>query len=168
MKKQIFALVFFFSLATFAQYTAIPDANFEDALSAYDDIPNDGQVPTANISTVTILDVNGRAIRDLTGIETFIALTELDCSDNNLTYLDISKNTALVDLDCSRNEIMSLDVSNNTALEQLSCSANYLMSLDVSKNTALIHLECHYGYLSSLDISKNTALVDLDCSLNDT
>ena len=61
-----------YSLSLSAQYTTIPDPNFEAALSAYDDIPSDGQVPTANISGVTSLNVSNKSISDLTGIEGFL------------------------------------------------------------------------------------------------
>ena len=35
---------------------------------------------------------------------------------NQLTTLDVSKNTALTDLDCDNNQLTTLDVSKNTAL----------------------------------------------------
>ena len=38
-------------------YTVISDTNFERALIDFDDIPDDGQIPTANISTVTTLNI---------------------------------------------------------------------------------------------------------------
>ena len=53
-------------------------------------------VSTANINTVTFLDVSSKNIADLTGIEDFIALTELQCHNNQLTSLDVSANTALI------------------------------------------------------------------------
>ncbi|MBQ7009237.1 MAG: leucine-rich repeat domain-containing protein, partial [Ruminococcus sp.] len=50
--------------------------------------------------------------------------------DNQLTSLDVSKNTALTYLDCDDNQLTSLDVSKNTALEELYCYNNtYNISL---------------------------------------
>ena len=51
-------------------------------------------VPTANINTITSLDVSSTFIADLTGIEDFTALESLWCHDNQLTSLDVSQNTA--------------------------------------------------------------------------
>ena len=54
-------LITIFSTLTFAQTTAIPDANFEQFLIdfGYDTGVPDGSVPTANISNVTSLSVVG-------------------------------------------------------------------------------------------------------------
>ena len=88
-----------------------------------------------------------------------------DCSDNQLTALDVSKNTALTELNCRYNQLTALDVS-QTALEKLSCYDNQLTALDVSKNTALTGLFCYYNQLTALDLSHNTELTDLNCSFN--
>ena len=48
-------------------------------------------------------------------------VTELDCNENQLTCLNVSKNTALKLLDCSWNQLTSLDVSKNTALTTIEC-----------------------------------------------
>ncbi len=93
-------------------------------------------------------------------------IKRLDCGGNNLTSLDVSKNTALTELNCSGNNLTSLDVSKNTALTWLDCGGNNLTSLDVSKNTALTELNCYDNNLTSLDVSKNTALTDLFCREN--
>ena len=93
-------------------------------------------------------------------------VTELDCSDNELISLNVSKNTALRALFCGYNQLTSLDVSKNTALTRLDCSNNKLTSLDVSKDTALTRLWCFGNQLTSLDVSKNTALTTLVCSEN--
>lgn len=61
-------------------------------------------------------------------------------------------------LSCDRNQLTSLDVSRNTALTRLSCYGNQLTFLDMSKNTALTALDCSENQLTSLDVSKNTAL----------
>ena len=93
-------------------------------------------------------------------------VTALLCNDNQLTTLDVSKNTALTTLDCSKNQLTALDVSQNTALKWLSCSYNQLTTVDVSKNTALTRLDCRKNPLTALDVSKNTKLKYLFCSKN--
>ena len=168
MKKLLLLPLIAISLVATAQTTAIPDANFEQALInlGYDNVI-DGGVLTANISGVTTLDLYNNNITDLTGIEAFTALTYLDCSFNGLTSLDVSQNTALTYLDCSYNQLTSLDVSQNTALESLDCENNQLTSLDVSQNTALEILGCYNNQLTSLDVSQNTAVLQtLNCFNN--
>ena len=90
-------------------------------------------------------------------------VTELGCSENQLTSLDVSKNTTLTTLGCSENQLTSLDVSKNTALTSLGCSENQLTSLDVSKNKALRWLSCTGNQLTSLDVSNCTSLTRLVC-----
>ncbi len=113
--------------------TAIPDANFEQALIdlGYDSGEIDGHVLTANISDVTSLIVNNKNIESLTGIEDFTALTLLWCFNNQITSLDLSANTALNTLYCYTNQLTSLDLSANPTLEYLTCYDNQLTSLDI-------------------------------------
>jgi len=87
-------------------------------------------------------------------------LITLECNDNKLTSLDISKNTALQGLVC--NNLTSLDVSRNTALTYLDCSGSYdkigqLTTLDVSKNTALTELYCSHNLFPN-----KAAIIGLD------
>ncbi|MBQ3989234.1 MAG: leucine-rich repeat domain-containing protein, partial [Bacteroidales bacterium] len=96
----------------------------------------------------------------------FPALERLDCNNNGITSLDISKNKALTYLDCSNNILTSLDVSYNTNLKHLYCYSNYLTSLDLSNNTALYGLKCSNNKLTSLDLSNNTELFILYCNSN--
>jgi hypothetical protein len=168
MKKLLLLLFLGFTLVGFSQTTEIPDPNFEQALIdlGYDTAPINGSVPTANISSVTSLDVYARGILDLTGIEDFGALTNLSCGSNQLTNLDVSNNTVLTFLGCYSNQLTSLDLSNNPALTVLGCFGNPLTSLDVSNNTALEYLDCRSNQLTSLDVSNNTALINLNCNAN--
>lgn len=90
-------------------------------------------------------------------------ISGLNCSDNQLTSLDISNCTALTTLSCNGNELTSLDVTKNSALTNLSCTVNQLTSLDVTNCTALTYLDCQYNQLTSLNVSKNIALTSLYC-----
>ena len=146
--------------------TNFPDDNFWNYLLEQD-YGKDGVLTEAEIRNITVMDVSEKEIKSLKGIEYFTALRTLNCSDNELTELDISGNTALDTLDCSYNELTALDVSKNTALRSLDCGFNELTALDISKNTALTYLRCIGNSLTSLDISKNTALQLLQCSGND-
>ena len=115
---------------------------------------------------VTYIDCSNRGIKDLTGIELFPNLKTLECSNNQLTNLDVSKNVGLVRLVCYNNKLQKLDVRNNTKLTHLDCDDNPLGTLDVSKNTELEVLLCHNTSLKALDVSSNVKLLDLICSGN--
>ena len=76
--KQFLFLFIFLPVLVFAQYTYVPDDNFEQRLITlgYDNILDDS-VLTSNINSITTLYVNSLNISDLTGIEDFTALTVL-------------------------------------------------------------------------------------------
>jgi Leucine-rich repeat (LRR) protein len=143
-----------------AYSTAIPDAKFEDKLIALgiDTDGKNGKVLTGSIASITSLDVSSSSITDLTGIQDFEALTSLICYGNQLTVLDVSKNTALTTLNCHTNQLTLIDLSKNLGLIKLYCSNNNLTALDVSKNTALTIISCHTNKLTSMDVSKNKEL----------
>ena len=122
---------------------------------------------TANINTVTYLDVGNQSISDLTGIEDFIALDSLECSYNQLTTLNVSNNSSLTYLKCDANNIASIDLHNNTNLQILLTRINKLTSLDVTENLALTQLWCSGNQLTILDVSQNVSLNWLVCNDNE-
>ena len=142
-----------------------PDGNFRSFLLEQE-YGSDGVLTDAEIAGVTSIDVTGKDIQSLKGIEFFTALKKLECGENQLTALDVSKNIALEELDCITNQLTALDVSQNTALTSLGCSDNQLTELDVSKLTALTFLSCSNNQLTALDVSLNTALTTLNCWAN--
>ena len=143
-----------------------PDDHFIAYVELRCDKDGDGTLSQAELDGVTELYVDHAKIKDLTGIELFPNLDKLDCKYNNLTRLDVSKNTKLTKLYCESNQLTGLDLSKNTALTELDCALNQLTGLDLSKNTALTVLNCQDNQLTSLDLSKNTALTKLYCALN--
>ena len=145
--------------------TNFPDANFRAYVCTFDK-DNDDCLTPAELAAVEYMALYNKSIGDLTGIEHFTDLTKLDCRRNQLTSLDLSKNTALEVLNCNNNPLTSLVLGGNTALTKLSCTNNQLTSLDLSKNTALQVLDCGGNQLASLDVSANTALKELYCGDN--
>ncbi len=143
-----------------------PDAVFREYVDAEFDTTDDGLLTAEEIAQVTEISLDGLEITNLTGIAHFTNLIWLNCSCNQLTSLDVSKNTALTELSCDNNQLTSLDVSKNTALTELWCEHNQLTSLDMSKNKALEVLHCNDNELTSLDMSKNTKLYYLSFDNN--
>tara|TARA_R110002167_G_scaffold58507_4_gene165732 strand:- start:614 stop:3208 length:2595 start_codon:yes stop_codon:yes gene_type:complete len=156
------------SLSPSGLYTYIPDLNFQAKLilSYGVTFPMPNYCLTSDINTITNLDVSSQNIANLTGIEDFTALTQLQCQSNQLTSLDVSNNTALTFLNCYYNQLTSLITTGLASLDSLNCHNNNLTSLDVSTNTALYTLFCYFNQLSSLDVSTNTALYNLRCFNN--
>ena len=111
--------------------TNFPDFNFRENWVLKQAFAADNYLTDQEAASVTAIDVSSKGIADLTGIEYFTALISLNCSDNQLTALDLSKNTALEVLDCSNNYLNALDVSKNTALKELYCYCNWIRDEDM-------------------------------------
>jgi hypothetical protein len=161
MCKKLFLILFVSLTYTVnAQYTSIPDANFEAALDAlgYDDISGDGQVPTIVVSAITNLDLDNANIADLTGIEDFTSLVILECGWNTFTSVDLSNNSLLQEFRANNCNLTSIDISNLTALEKLQVNENALLTLDISTNVNLKELTVTDNQLTSLDITNNVQL----------
>ena len=143
-----------------------PNATFMEYVKRFD-TDNDGFLDADEREAVTEIDVHAKSITSLKGIEFFPNLEKLDCNNNRLTELDVSKNTKLVELYCMGNwQLSELDVSKNTALKILWCGSSNLSSLRLSSNTELEALDCSYSQLSYLSTYNNPKLWYLDCSHN--
>ena len=153
-----------YGIIELAEYI-LPDKAFREYLKQFD-TNNDGKLAPAERYAVTEIDVEGKNISNLFGIQFFPNLKNLNCADNNLTSLDVSENTVLAELWCYGNKLTELDVSKNTKLKKLRCQKNQLTSLDVSKNTELEYLAVFYNQLTSLDMSQNRKLTFLYCYEN--
>ena len=132
--KKLLLILLCLPILGFGQNVYIPDANFKAYLVGEPSINTNGdseiQVSEATAFNGSINCANMN-IADLTGIEYFTSLTELNCKNNQLTSLDVNSNTALLSLRCFQNDITSLDVSNNTSLTALLCGNQQLINLDV-------------------------------------
>ena len=152
--------------------TNFPDAKFRSFVKENLDKNKDDILDAMEIAAVKMIEANKMGIKSLEGVGFFTALETLKCWDNELTGLDLSKNTALKNLQCSNSKLQSLDLSQNPNLTQLYCGRNPLTTLDLSKNAKLKVLNCS-GFanrrtkLTELDLSQNTALESLDCSINE-
>ena len=155
--------------------TSIPDIDFENFLEDNgmgNGIVGDNLVTTANISTVTNLNITYPDVADLTGIEDFTALISLNCSNSNITTMDISALTQLEILICSDSDLITLDVTSNTNLIELHADGIDVTTLDLSQNTALTVIDVNTNYnLVSLNIRNGnnmniTSIITVDTSLD--
>jgi len=112
------------------------------------------------------LNISGKGLAGNLNLAGLDKLEYLDCSDNQLTNLDVTKNLELLFLFCNNNQLATLDVTKNVELRALLCSNNELKILNVEQNKELVILSCYENQLSSLNLVKNTELETLFCGNN--
>jgi hypothetical protein len=88
-----------------------------------------GAILRSDVAGVENLRIGHWGITNLTGIEHFTSLLELNASGNRLTSLDLRGNPALRGLICSDNRLTSLNILSNSNLETLIVTQNQLTSL---------------------------------------
>lgn len=101
-----------------SQTVNIPDKNFERALiekGIDSDKKINGKVLRSDIRDVSFLDLYNKKIKSLKGIGSFISLTYLDCRNNYLSSLDLSKNISLNTLYSDINDISKNDIAVETS-----------------------------------------------------
>ena len=149
--------------------TNFPDEIFRMLVTQNCDLNHDGFLSVEEAGKVTGIYLNTKeyeGISSLRGIEYFYALQNLQCQNNQLTSLDVSRCTALTYLSCDYCRLTSLNVSGCTALTKIVCVGNELTDLDVSGCAALTGLYCDENKLTGLDVSRCTALTELECPAN--
>lgn len=172
-----------------AQNIAIPDSVLKSKLLASSaansiaqdnmgnniqiDVNGDGEISIAEALAVYGLNISnssynpvGPFVSDMTGIDGFANLRNLNCAVNQINTLDLTFLGALRTLDCSYNNLTALDLSNLIQIEHLNCAFNELTALDVSMLTTLQELNCRVNAISALDVSSLVNLQLLDVSGN--
>lgn len=145
----------------------IPDANFKAALVSNSSINTngDGEIQVSEASAYNgALDVSNLGISDLTGIEAFTSIWQLNCFQNNLISLDVSACTNLYWLECRYNQISSLVMGSDIAY--LYCAYNQLSNLDLSNLIYLTNLDCSYNLLTNIDVTNSPSLFLFYCGFN--
>lgn len=127
------------ALDKLSQVSVILDVNLRNALKGLglitiiDNVTGVVGITAAGL-LATSIDVSGKDITVLAGIENFPALLSLDVSGNDLTSIDLSKNLLLTTVKCYGNELVTLNISGLKALVTLNL-INGLNSINLSKLT---------------------------------
>ena len=141
-----------------------PDDNFREYIKTY--IASGSNVLTVKKrSEVETIEVEGKNISKLEGIEAFPNLKVLKCGNNSIQNLDLRQNPKLETLKCNKNQLTQLELSKNPDIKYLYCSENQLEQLDVS-HLELEYLYCSHNDLEQLNVKKSKWLKELDCSSN--
>jgi uncharacterized repeat protein (TIGR01451 family) len=162
-----------------AQIVNIPDANFKKKLLEANstnsiaknlqgnyfkiDANGDGEIQLSEAQNVSYLGVYSSSISSLVGIEAFINITNLYCSNNQLTSLDLSKLTNLTLLDCSNNKLTTLDISAAKKLQFLYCANNQLVFLNIKNGVISLRIMSSYDDMSDVDFNHNPNLKYICC-----
>ena len=140
-----------------------PDANFRDYVSKLDgriDGRRDGALDRKE-SALTEVDISNLTIRDLEGIKYFTELEKLDCTQNRLWELNLSRNIKLKQLHCENNILTQLNLENLVDLEFLDCSNNRLTCLNLPSMPNLKEFKAD-GNIYGITINKTDRTYDLE------
>ena len=131
----------------------ITDANFRYYVSSMS-CCKFGWLIQNQANNISEMDVSGKSISNLTGINYFPGLWYLYCQNNSLTSLNVSSLTDLKELNCSGNKLTSLNVSSNILLDVLECQNNQLTSLTLpSESTSLYEVKCYGNRLKGSNMT---------------
>ena len=150
----------------------VPDTNLFNILSAYSfsiDTNMDGLISFAEAANYTgILDLSNQGITDITGLQAFTGVTQINLSGNNISDLSILfENDVIITSKISESN-KTMTNQTPSGLEVLDCSNNNLTSLDVSSINTLTALNCSNNQLVYLNVQNNASLTTFDATTNDS
>ena len=206
MKQLLLFWVLWGGLSATAQNVVIPDAIFKNKLTStlcadfnndgiYDgdaDTNDDGEIQVVEAQAVLRLKINNTSfpnatsIADLTGIEAFDNLREMQVGYNaltsfnfslpNLELLKVNQNSIaslnlsgvplLKDLDCSNNQMTAIDLQPVGLLESLKADFNPLQNVNLEFVSNLSTLSLQSCQLTGLDLNQVPDLIYLKISDN--
>ena len=142
-----------------------PDAIFRQYLSEQP-FGTDGVITPAEITQITVINIEGLGVANLKGIKNFTALKELHARNNQISSLDISEMKNLTIVILGNNQLTSINVSGLINLKSLYCSWNQLSSINLSGLTNLEYLYLSGNLLTSIDVSHLSKLIELYLNSN--
>ncbi|MFZ4455785.1 MAG: alpha/beta hydrolase-fold protein [Bacteroidales bacterium] len=165
MKRSILLMAsVLFAAYSFAQIV-VPDIQFRSFLTKNYSIQFDSQGGLLSkndyfiVDTITAIDVHNLGIETLAGIDGMPHLKSINCADNLLSSIDLSKNVNLEGLNLSGNQISKFDFSKNTALKHLFCNSNPVDSLDLSILKNLSDFWCIGTPCQKINFGQNDSLI---------
>lgn len=161
MKKILLGTFLGISALSFGQNVTIPDPQFKAFLVSATNINTNGdseiQVSEANAYTGTISAI-ATGFTDLTGIEEFTSLTQLQIFDQNIPTVDLTQNTSLQLLAWANNNTNTISLTGSSNMEELYIYDNNISNFDVTIFPALTYFDCSNNSISSIDFTQNPLL----------
>lgn len=136
------------------------------------DLDDNGIITVAEATPVYTLDVSNVTptnISSIVGLEFFPNLRNLDCSSNNITFINLTGFSILQILDCSSNNLGAngLVLTGCTGLTSLNVKSNNLLSaIDFSTLVNLQTIDVSQCSLTTVDVSNCINLNSIDCANN--
>ncbi len=157
----------------------IPDVIFKAYMVDNFDSDGDGGISKSEAATILEIDISGKDVKSLVGIDYCTNLKSLKCSNTPISNLNVPNLANLEMLDCSNTQIqcLNLDELNLANLEVLDCSntkiqtfgcqgLSKLTTLNISNCKELTSLDCSNCALQYLDVNNNTSLQKLNVANN--
>ncbi len=181
MKNALYIILLFTGVVN-GQIVNIPDVNFKDKLLASSptyaiakdamgngivvDTNGDGQIQVSEALLVYKLMVTFGNIFQLTGIESFENLVDLNCSNTSISSLNVSSLSYLKILKCDNSQLNSINIAGLINLEKIYTSGNQLTSLNLTNLPNLQHLDFSNNMVTSINLSGLSSLMYLNCGTN--
>jgi len=105
-------------------------------------------------SEIKELDIGEKGLVGKLKIEGFSELEKLDCSQNELSNLDIRDCPDLKEIYCYENGLTILDLNNCTKLNKVYCYLNQLAELELGNLNDLSEFSCYGNNLTNCDFVK--------------
>ena len=127
-------------------FVEIPDPNFKAYLLENFDANKDGEISLLEAKEVKGMNCSNKNMQDITGIEKFVNLESLNCSNNQLTMLDIRENKKINWLVCNNNkDLLTVQFSMSSPLRDRSYQRPSNNTPEISQMTNPIDLsKCVY------------------------
>lgn len=143
-----------------------PDRAFREYVLEEVDLDRNQKLSSYEVRNCKSVSVSGLGIEKLDGIEHLTDINDLDCSQNAIKELNLTKNIALQNIYCNDNQLEKLDLKNNYCLIFLYCGNNQLSELDLSKNHYLRYVSCEKNNIKQLDFTQHMYLCKVKCAGN--
>lgn len=172
-----------FSFAVSIDISNFEDPQFEAYILANFDKNGDGSISLSEANEITEIDCSGLGIRSIAEIKNFPNLISLNCSNNQISELNVNKNTSLQTLSCYGNDLHLFDFSNCQDLTTIylldedknvitdndsSIAGSYAITIEQSPytnlslsfaNTKVLQFGCFNNqFMQSIDVNKTDQL----------
>ncbi len=135
------------------RYLTFDDEVFTAYCLSHFDLNGDDRLSRYEAERVVEIDCVGLGIRTLGDLKAFTNLEYLDCSDNELTRLDVEGCRSLVELRAVRNQLVQLRIGGLRSLRTVECSENQLTQLGLGTAVNLQRFEAIDNRFEILDFS---------------
>ena len=153
--------------------TNFPNANFRNYLLG---LYPKGYITQTDVNNRTYMDISGKSISNIYGIQYFTELKTLYANDNLLNMVDLTSNTKLEYLYIQDNRLAQLKLTGLTQLKTLNISRNWITNTNSVTGGCLPGLSTCYSLqtlycnensnLTTFDVSAMSALKTIDCRNN--